>query len=112
MIPGVPTPASPGVAHGTCSHLVFVNGADSKVAHAPLAERSLAVGPVGAAVIEALGRADASFARGGKPPVLLPWPSAPGGRVVVSALGTLVEDVDDVRPPRRSAWTRAPCRPS
>ena len=67
------------------------------VAHAPLAERGLAVGPVGAAVIEALGRADASFARGGKPPVLLPWPSAPGGRVVVSALGTLVEDVDDVR---------------
>lgn len=33
MIPGVTTPASPGVAHGTCSHLVFVNGADSKVAH-------------------------------------------------------------------------------
>jgi hypothetical protein len=33
VMAGVTTPASPAVAHGTCSHLVFVNNADGKVAH-------------------------------------------------------------------------------
>ncbi len=67
------------------------------VAHAPHAERASQIGPIGAAAIEALARADAAFTRGGKPPTLLPWPTAPGGRAVVSALGTLAEDTDDVR---------------
>lgn len=67
------------------------------VAHAPLADRGLDLGPVAAAALEALLRADAGFARGGRPPALLPWPSAPGGRVIVSALGPLADDTDDVR---------------
>ncbi len=67
------------------------------VAHAPLAERTAAIGPVAAAAIDALSRADAAFPKGGKPPVILPWSPAPGRRVVVSALGALTEDTDDVR---------------
>jgi leucyl aminopeptidase len=67
------------------------------VAHAPVAERAAAIGPVAAAAIDALSRADAAFSKGGRPPALLPWSPAPGRRVVVSALGGLTEDTDDVR---------------
>ncbi|MFO0591561.1 MAG: aminopeptidase [Polyangiaceae bacterium] len=67
------------------------------IAHAPLADRAAELGPVAAAAIEALSAADATFARGSKAPLLLPWPSAPGGRVVVSALPSLADDTDDVR---------------
>ena len=33
VLPGVTTSATPGVAQGACSHLVFVNAVDGKVAH-------------------------------------------------------------------------------
>ena len=67
------------------------------VAHAPLAERHGDVGPVAAAALEALSRADATFAKGGKPAALLPWSPAPGKRAVLAALGSLGDDTDDVR---------------
>ena len=67
------------------------------VAHAPLSERHAEIGPVASAAIEALTRADVAFPRGGRPPALLPWSPAPGKRVVVSALGPLADDTDDVR---------------
>lgn len=52
-----------------------------------------AIGPV----IEAACRADASLSRGPRPPVVLPAPSAPGGRLVIAPMGALDEDTDDVR---------------
>ena len=67
------------------------------VTHAPLADRSPAIGPVASSAIDALLRADASFGKGGRPPALLPWPSAPGNRLIVTVLGPLTEDTDDVR---------------
>ncbi len=67
------------------------------VAHGPIADRGPSVGPVAASAIDALLRADAGFAKGGRPPALLPWPTAPGGRMIVSALGPLLDDTDDVR---------------
>jgi leucyl aminopeptidase len=50
-----------------------------------------------APVIEAACRADASLTRGARPPVVLPAPGAPGGRVVLAPMGALDEDTDDVR---------------
>ena len=75
------------------------------IAHAPLAERSQAIGPVAAAALDALSRADAAFAKGGKPPVVLPWSPAPGRRAVVAALGPLNEDTDDARAIAEAAST-------
>ncbi|MCC6525674.1 MAG: aminopeptidase [Polyangiaceae bacterium] len=67
------------------------------VVHAPHAAHAATLGPVASAAVAALGRADATFAKGQAPASLLPWPTAPGGRVVVAALGALDEDTDDVR---------------
>lgn len=82
--------AQPDLSHTDHDALVVV-------AHAPLAERAQAIGPAAAAAADALCRADAAFAKGGKPPVVLPWSPAPGRRIVLSALGPLADDTDDVR---------------
>ena len=89
-------PAAPALLQET-----DLSGADHDalvvVAHAPIAERHADIGPVAAAAASALARADQAFPRGGRPPALLPWSTAPGKRVVVSALGPLADDTDDVR---------------
>ncbi|MEZ4299432.1 MAG: leucyl aminopeptidase family protein [Polyangiaceae bacterium] len=67
------------------------------VVRSPVVENARGLGAVAAAGIEALTRADATFGRSARPPVLIPWPTAPGKRLVVAPLGPLTEDTDDAR---------------
>lgn len=69
------------------------------VVPAPVAPYLGALGPASGAIESALA-IDAALARGGRPPVVLGAPNAPGGRVVLAAYGsgqTLTADVEDVR---------------
>jgi leucyl aminopeptidase len=47
--------------------------------------------------IEAACLVDAALLRGARRPVVLPVPSAPGGRVVLAPMGPLTDDTEDVR---------------
>ncbi len=68
------------------------------VAPSPLADFASALGPaVGAAVAAAL-LVDASLAtRRARPPVVVPAPGVPGGRLVLAPMGPLTEDTEDAR---------------
>jgi leucyl aminopeptidase len=69
------------------------------VAPAPIATSAakLPLGEVILAAITAAAAADASLARGPRPPVVLAVPGAPGGRVVLAPTAALTDDIDDAR---------------
>ena len=69
------------------------------VAPAPIAASAASL-PLGEAILAAINAAvvaDASLARGPRPPVVLAVPDAPGGRVILAPTGALTDDVDDAR---------------
>ncbi len=67
------------------------------VAPTPVASFAAALSPaIGAAVEAAIG-ADGALGRGARPPVVLPFASAPGGRLVLAPMSSLEGDTDDAR---------------
>src|SRR5262245_33991101 len=66
------------------------------VAPSPLGNRTAALASI-APFVEAAIAADAALGKGAKPPVVLPAPGAPGGRLVLATTSSLTDDTDDVR---------------
>jgi leucyl aminopeptidase len=66
------------------------------VAPSPVSRKAALAGAVGAALATALG-ADAALDRGPRPPAVIAAPGLPGGRLVLSPMGALADDIDDVR---------------
>jgi leucyl aminopeptidase len=69
------------------------------VAPAPIATTAAKL-PLGEAILAAItaaAAADASLARGPRPPVVLAVPGAPGGRVILAPTAALSDDIDDAR---------------
>src|SRR5262245_50914724 len=68
------------------------------VAPSPLTELAAALHPLAGEVAEMAARVDASLAnKRARPPVVLPAPGVPGGRLVLAPMSQLSEDTDDAR---------------
>ncbi|WP_437639541.1 aminopeptidase [Sorangium sp. So ce854] len=66
------------------------------VAPSPIAKHVGGLGPAVGSLVEAAARVDCAL-EGKCAPLVLPAPGVPGGRLVLAPMGTLSEDVDDVR---------------
>jgi leucyl aminopeptidase len=87
---GLPATALAGGSQGA-EHDALVAVLSDPVAQAA------ALGEPARAAIEAAMAADGALGRGPRPAVVLPAPGVPGGRLVLSVVGALGDEIDDVR---------------